>query len=386
MAPQHTSYGSIFAELTGVTIEVPVTVTLLTKQYRKVLMICIIVYVTLQLLTGLAKAMDVSVCNDPYIFPNWVFTVNLVVALCFLLSALSILLRMLPKQNGRSVELYSYLAANLTIKTIAGSSSFLTLTANWGGVCRDGFGVLSAAAQFSEWLVCVPLLIYIAVSCEVKNKLSWKDKAVIILMGLAIFLGRLPIFFTGYYLNFILIFLSCACVLSVFYLVIDAHGALAAALSRKPVISLENIDAKANTLCSKLAGGHSIHQSYELCRQKKSLESALIRQNLAVICFIAMPIFPLIYFFSLFKILNDDIAYTSTMVVSMLVKVFIATIVTEGHITALEDINYTITMHNLDVEADEINKVLSFKHNKHYKVKIGDSMEKLNIKLPSPLK
>jgi hypothetical protein len=81
--------------------------------------------------------------------------------------------------------------AAVTISLIAGSSSLLTYVYCYG-ICRFN---IEAANQWSQWIICVPLLAYIVISGEEKECLSFLDKALIISI-LVVFLCMLLNSFT----------------------------------------------------------------------------------------------------------------------------------------------------------------------------------------------
>lgn len=115
---------------------------ILSKQWIYVLPTTLSVYFILQCALGYQNQIyGVRMqCTDQHIFPSWIKIINALMVLWFILSAGFIVSRMLLKAWGVNKEWIGAYAANLTITVIAGSSSFLTLSCNWGGLCRDAFG------------------------------------------------------------------------------------------------------------------------------------------------------------------------------------------------------------------------------------------------------
>ena len=185
----------------------------------------------------------------------------------------------------------------------------------------------------------------------------------------AIFTGFLAVFHPPEWLTFITILVSCACVVSVVYLAITAQDQLKS-IVKEPLWATHKDNEEKVKISTK---------SQLLATQKKKMESVLKKKNLAIICLIGMPLFPTIYFLSVFQIISDDIAYTLTMIVGMIVKLFVANVIAEGHIIASEDIDYVIAMHNLEVEAEAIKKAMDFAQNKFYKINISNSLNNSNI-------
>jgi hypothetical protein len=115
--------------------------TLLSRHWQWVLGCSLLVYMCFQMFMAHNSMYGSNpICRDTYMPPEWVRQINFVVVVAFVLSALSIVFRMIRNGHFVSAETLSSLAANLTIKLIAGSSTTLTLFWRWGGVCRDGLG------------------------------------------------------------------------------------------------------------------------------------------------------------------------------------------------------------------------------------------------------
>ena len=116
----------------------------------------------------------------------------------------------------------SIFMAALTVNMIAGSSSYLTgiltislekslqkeltayilshplnvliiliASAKYGGICEDMLGVESVCGQWAEWLISVPLIVYMTIAVEDKKSLGWEDFVIIGSCFLCVFCGFL---------------------------------------------------------------------------------------------------------------------------------------------------------------------------------------------------
>lgn len=193
-------------------------------------------------------------------------------------------------------------------------------------------------------------------ACDVKDNLEFKDIAIVALMWGAIFCGLGLHFGLSNYVNVTLLSASCACVLSVFYLAADAQTDLNILISgyfgQRRSQSELNADQRLIQLSNKVT----------------QLEAALKKKSIALVCLVGMPLFPLIYFLTMLHLINDDNAYAATMIASMVVKSIIATIVSEGHVSGFEDIDFFVARGVLDRDLEEAKQNHDFAHNRFYKV------------------
>ena len=219
------------------------------------------------------------------------------------------------------------------------------------------YRVLSPAALWPEWLTSVPLLLYVAIACEVKPHLDRRDLMIIFLMFCTIFFGFLLVFVSNIYFRILCLCLSCICTASVIFFSILAKELFKNRINEPLWATHANMDVEIDFSDSIKLDIRSKSRLLEI--QRKTIESALTKKNLSIICLYGMPHFPVIYFLSLSCLINEDVAYASTMVVGMLVKLFVATVVTEGNFPVTEDVDYMIVMNDIDVEADAIKKALS---------------------------
>jgi hypothetical protein len=95
------------------------------------------------------------------------------------------------RQSGGNRDLQGIYFSIMTVSSIAGSASLLTFAIDWGGVMLDVFGVYSNAAQWAEWLVTVPMMVYIALAIEIKPFLNRSDFIILFVFLFAILFGFL---------------------------------------------------------------------------------------------------------------------------------------------------------------------------------------------------
>ena len=166
--------------------------TLLSRQYHWVCPMCLIIYVVLQLLIGLKSGLgdtttsDMDVGTRAYYFYNGGATSFIVSAVQ---QAVKIFECRLQPGKRRSAEAIYF--AVLTVNIIAASSFLLTFLMNYGGICTDVFGVVSNTSQWAEWLVTVPLMVYMTLAIEDKERLTKRDIIILVVFVLAIAFGFL---------------------------------------------------------------------------------------------------------------------------------------------------------------------------------------------------
>eukprot|EP01036_Dinobryon_divergens_P024898 gene24898-33389_t len=264
--------------------------------------------------------------------------------------------------NSKRDENIPPLVANLAILLIAGSSSYLTLQYRWGGVCRDIFGVISPAAQWPEWMTSVPLLFYIAISCDAsRSSLNTVDISILVAMSLTIFLGFLlnlssidvPVWVFG-----MLLFLSCCGVLSVIAL---------ALLTEKELVT----EIRCAKTLDSVSGNFEMTPRERLVYVRnrfKRLHYTMKKKKLAIVCLVGMPLFPIIYFLSALKIIQDSVAYAAFMFAGMVTKSIIATIIASSQMFYYDNIEYCVAMQNLKQQLSSNKSFVRFAENKYHKM------------------
>jgi hypothetical protein len=184
--------------------------SLLSRQYHYVCPAAIIIYIALQLLIGLKSGLgvpadDLAIGTRVYYFYNAGGTSFIVSAMQQIVKIFEC--RLQPGNHHTSEAIYT---AVLTVNIIAASAFLLTFLMNYGGICTDVFGVVSTTPQWAEWLVTVPLMVYMTLAIEDKPALTFRDKAVIAVFICAIAFGFLLNFRgMGQPMGFVLFILGC---------------------------------------------------------------------------------------------------------------------------------------------------------------------------------
>lgn len=209
----------------------------------------------------------------------------------------------------------------------------------------------------------VPLLMYMAVAQDVKANLGAKDLAVIVAMALTISVSALMNWKMPHFLNSLCLVGACLLTMSVVWFAVDAQREFES-LVISNLASMESIDSSVPQPAS---------QRYKLIvSQRKTLNSAAKKKSIAMVCFVGMPLFPSIYFFSLLQIFDDDVSVALTMIAGMLVKSVIAIIVCEGHISSFAGVEYDLASIELEDRVRDAKKTLALSKHKYYKVKFSD--------------
>jgi hypothetical protein len=165
-------------------------VSLLSLTYKIVCPCAIILYIILQLVIGLhyiplqvhrGAVRDIRV-NYVNFGAGSAFTISVIQQIMIICEC---------RKSDCKRYLQGIYFSMMTVSGIAGCSSFLTLILNWGGVLEDCMGVFSNTAQWAEWLITVPMMVYIALAIEDKPFLSKDDKIILIVFKSAIVFGFL---------------------------------------------------------------------------------------------------------------------------------------------------------------------------------------------------
>mmetsp|Transcript_11660 Transcript_11660/g.11693 ORF Transcript_11660/g.11693 Transcript_11660/m.11693 type:complete len:833 (+) Transcript_11660:34-2532(+) len=249
------------------------------------------------------------VCNYDYHLPYWSWLVDYTIVGGFAMSIFLNLNRMANSTGQLSDELYAALAGNIGISVQAGLAMFLSVIMQFGGTCKDKFGVVTPAVQWPEWLTTVPFLIYTAVAVEDKARLSLEDWGVIIAMFFCILTGFiLNIRSIPVGLGVFFLIISCCCLLSTVYMVVRAS---------KKHSNVVDTEASALTRAAVIA----------------EAEQA---RTLAILCLVAMPLLTLLYFMAMGGALSEDVFYCTNNIMSCVVKLIFAAVAAESHMSTTE--------------------------------------------------
>ena len=285
-------------------------VTLLSRQYRYVCPAAICIYVTLQLLIGLKSnigdSYDAQLSTRTYYFYSGGGS-------SFVISAVNQMIKIFEcRTHSRDHNSEGIYFAVLTVNLIAASSFILTFALNWGGICKDVLGVESTTAQWAEWLVTVPLMVYMTLAMEDKPALFWEDIVIIIVFILAIAFG----FFLNFNempiaLGYILFMLGC-CSISVTTI-----------LDYLSVKSFEKALSSQN----------------QLLNSTRIIARASKRRTLTRLFTVIFPLFPLTHILAQTKVIDREGTFVAYAICSLIAKLLFASSVSDTHINVIEGIN-----------------------------------------------
>lgn len=182
--------------------------SLLSRQYHIVCPAAILTYIALQLLIGLQSGIGEPADN----VGKGVYDFYCSGGTSFSISAIQQLIKIFEcrLQSGIFRSSAAIFVAVFTVNVIAGSAFFLTYLMKYGGISTDVFGVVSTTPQWAEWLVSVPLMVYVTLAIEDKPALTKRDKIVLGVFTCAIACGFLLNFREiGQPVGFVLFILGC---------------------------------------------------------------------------------------------------------------------------------------------------------------------------------
>lgn len=299
--------------------------TLLSRQVWYVVPRLLFLNFLLNLFLGLDYYFsDTPACNDPHVFGEWVWMVDYTICVAFIVTILLNINHLNSSRGQLSHELSAALITNICTGLMAGTANVLIVAFNYGGTCRDAFGVPTPAAQWPEWCTTVPYLVYTAIAVDDKEKLDWADTGAIFSMFLCIFTGAIlnlpmPLGAAQFFL-----FISCVAMGGVVGMVIRAHRALNA--------EVHSEEADSATHTHKIA-------------------IAAQSRNLAWLCLVGMPVLPILYFFKVGNYMSDDTFYAANNITSCIIKLVFASIAAEGH-TATASMMYKALENNKEAKSE----------------------------------
>lgn len=290
------------------------TTSILSRQGHIVFPTVLLTYTLLLLLTGYNTA-----CNVDEPFAIWTSYYYFAAGFSFITSIVQQLHKVQAcwhenKNGGCYDKIMHYLAA-VSVATIAGASSLSTYSLNYGGICRDVLGIDSSAAQWSEWITCVPLMAYIALAVDHKPCLTMIDCAVVIGIILAVSSGVIMNFnFVNYIFGiFLFIFGSCS--------LLASHIATL-------YIRVEecNVETRPST-------------EYHLRRRDDEIIASVKKTALMRLMFFIFPIFPLAYLLKFCGVIDRDQLYVTFVLLSVIAKHLFVSSLVDIQISATDDIN-----------------------------------------------
>ena len=204
------------------------------------------------------------------------------------------------------------------ISLVAGSSNLLTSV--YGGVCKDALGVESPVAQWGEWLVCVPLMVYINIAIEDKDQeLSDSDLATIFLTSISILLGFMMNFQEPFAVGVIFFSLANFCFI--------AYPLYSIKCSMKGVNpQFSPLRSNLSTVETRLSREHDLIKSTKYAYLSRLL-------------FVIFPVFPFVYLLAFFKFLDRDQTMVVFGVGGIIAKMFFSNILVDAKVGISDQIS-----------------------------------------------
>ena len=209
------------------------------------------------------------------------------------------------------------------INAISQTASLFNL---FGGICEDAMGTISPVVQWAEWQVNVPLLFYLTITLDSSKKaLTMQDIFIIICAWLGIFAAAVTVDSRlSLHSYTICIGVSVVAVfIALFLLVSSAYTAYTNEKKSQVVESNRNID---------------------IYKDLKKLRLSILKRKLECSIYLtcSFPIFPLVYFAGVFKLITVDQQFCATLIVSYLVKQMYSYILTDSHFEILDSRTYDL--------------------------------------------
>jgi hypothetical protein len=274
--------------------------SLLSLRYKVVCPLAIIIYIILQVVIGLNYIptqidFDTNLALKVRIFTfgsGMAFGISVIQQIMNIFSCLEL---------GGNRDLQGIYYSILTVSSIAGSASLLTFAINWGGVMTDVFGVYSNASQWAEWLVTVPMMVYIALAIEIKPVLTKNDVIILLVFFIAIIFGFvLNIDGIPVELGFIFFIMGCLCLTVT--LVTDRYNKVIP-------YSPSNYD---------------------------QLLAASQQEVVFRLFYIVFPLFPLTHILAHARVLDRDNTMLAYAICSVIAKLLFASYLCKAHVSLLE--------------------------------------------------
>lgn len=194
-----------------------------------------------------------------------------------------------------------------TISMIAGISSMLTFVYDWGGVCVDAFKVYSTGAQFGEWIAVVPLLVYSAIAIQEKTNFSSNDIGAI-MSTIASMVSMIPL---------------------------QTHTPFwASCLFLATPIGFMSLTAYFLLIGSRY---RTIDVAYELDDYDTLNRSMWMRRRLLWVLCCMFPLFPLVYFLAVARVIDADWTVLWFSVCDVSTKILFASVALDVHNDAVHD-------------------------------------------------
>ena len=285
--------------------------TLLSHQYYYVCPMSVVAYMILQYLIGMKS--NLGDTNAEPLSSRVSYMYN-GAGFAFVISVVQQIFRIiecrLQSLNTNSEGIYCTV---MTVSAIAASSFILTVTLQWGGTCVDVLGVSSTAAQWAEWLVTVPLMVYMALAMEDKTALTTNDIIIILVFILAISFGFLLNFRDmPVALGYLMFILGC-CSITVTIVLDRVTG-------KKLKAAMNDQDSTTNDF-------------------RRVLVKASKRRTLSRLFLIVFPLFPLTHILAQSQVFDRDNTFIAYALCSLIAKLLFASTVSDAHMSLSEGVN-----------------------------------------------
>ena len=287
--------------------------TLLSRQYRFVCTAAIFIYVALQFAIGWGGHICGSGDAKLSARANYFYSGG---SSSFVVSAISQMIKIIEcRSQSGDLNSEGIHVAVLTVNIIAATSFILTFTLNWGGICTDVLGVESTGAQWAEWLVTVPLMVYMTVAMEDKPNLGREDKIIVFVFFLAISFG------------FLLNFRSMPVSLGYLFFVMGCCS-----------ISVSAVLDYFSTMKYRVAFRDENNNRNEI----GTLALASKRRTLTRLLLIILPCFPLTHILAQTKVIDREGTFIGYALCSLIAKLLFAGSVSDAHVNLIEGTNKLI--------------------------------------------
>lgn len=293
--------------------------SLLSRQHHYVLPGALITYVILQYLIG----MKYQACS-PYREPvsRTTETFFYCSASCFAMSIMQQLVKIFsyhPFTHRGEVTVgmsRSLFFAALTISFIGGSSSMLTASIGYGGICIDIFGVESVGGQWAEWFVTVPLITYLTIAVEDKKRLENLDYLLIFSCLMCIICGfSMNNIGEYFYFGLTLLVLPWGSIV-----------ATVVVLNRAAALKLQAVHI--NSLGSDV---------------NKEITSIIKMRSMSLLILLNYPAFGTVHLFGYMGILDRDGVFIGYQLCGLITKILFVGNLTEAHLGMFESMNLQLS-------------------------------------------
>lgn len=279
------------------------------RYYKNVCAVSLFGFFLSFLVLGINNASNKYFCANKFEWAQWTREWNvatagaLVVIIVLQLGRLSLSTFREDSDIGTLSSYYVSITAN-SISAVAHLSTLF----QWGGVCRDVFGVYTPAMIWPEWAISIPLMMFLSVSADDRPQLARQDSLSIASLFLCVLCGAMQQIISDRELAISFLVLSGVFCVPGFVLVWRANKNLEYVLKK----SMESDTIR------------GLYQRRILLASRKATLSTCIG------CL--FPALPVIYGLRVFYIINDDMFFISVMFASSFMKLCFASLCMDAHL------------------------------------------------------